>query len=121
MDQHLLHEIPSLDLAQFTNGNEIERKLFIKDLGNAFNNIGFVAIKNHGLSDSLVKDLYQAIQIFFFLPDAIKQKYEIEGLFGQRGYTGKGKEHAKGRSTGDLMAFMTSLLCSSFKSNCSCN
>ncbi|MEL7005248.1 MAG: 2OG-Fe(II) oxygenase family protein [Bacteroidota bacterium] len=37
--------------------------------------------------------------------DAIKSKYEIEGLAGQRGYIGKGKEHAKGRTTGDLKEF----------------
>ena len=42
---------------------------------------------------------------FFNQSDEVKQKYEIEGLFGQRGYTGKGKEHAKGRTTGDLKEF----------------
>jgi len=105
MNQNLISEIPSLDLAHFIKGNEFERKMFVKNLGDAFNRIGFVAIKNHGLSDQLIKDLYSTIQKFFFLPDAIKQKYEIPGLFGQRGYTGKGKEHAKGRSTGDLKEF----------------
>lgn len=105
MNQHLINEIPSLDLAKFTYGNEFERKMFIKNLGDTFNNIGFIAIKNHGLKDELVKDLYNAIQKFFYLPDTVKQKYEIPGLFGQRGYTGKGKEHAKGRSTGDLKEF----------------
>jgi isopenicillin N synthase-like dioxygenase len=45
------------------------------------------------------------IKKFFALPDAVKQRYEIEGLAGQRGYIGKGKEHAKGRNTGDLKEF----------------
>jgi len=45
------------------------------------------------------------IQRFFSLPDHVKQQYELAELFGQRGYTGKGKEHAKGRSTGDLKEF----------------
>ncbi len=105
MNLNLYSEIPSLDLAHFTIGNELEKKMFVNNLGEAFNNIGFVAIKNHGLSDQTIKNLYNIIQQFFFLPDFIKQKYEIPGLFGQRGYTGKGKEHAKGRSTGDLKEF----------------
>ena len=45
------------------------------------------------------------IKKFFALGDSVKQKYEIAGLAGQRGYIGKGKEHAKGRNTGDLKEF----------------
>ena len=35
----------------------------------------------------------------------IKDKYEIPGIGGQRGYTSFGKEHAKGRKEGDLKEF----------------
>ena len=101
----LYDEIPSLDLAHFTNGNAEQKKKFVSDLGTAYNNIGFVAIKNHGLSDQLTTELYDTVQQFFSLPDAVKSKYEIPGLAGQRGYVGKGKEHAKGRTTGDLKEF----------------
>ena len=102
---HLYNEIPVLDLNDFTSGNEGQKKAFVQTLGAAYNDIGFVAIKNHGLSDQLTDDLYRTVQKFFYQSDNIKQKYEIEGLFGQRGYTGKGKEHAKGRTTGDLKEF----------------
>ena len=34
-----------------------------------------------------------------------KEAYETEGGGGQRGYTGFGKEHAAGRTTGDLKEF----------------
>src|SRR5574343_822567 len=34
-----------------------------------------------------------------------KAKYEIPGIGGQRGYVSFGKEHAKGRSAGDLKEF----------------
>lgn len=105
MADKLYDEVPSLDLADFTGGDEAKRKEFVKKLGDAYNNIGFVAIKNHYLTDELSDKLYAAIKKFFALPDAVKQKYEIEGLAGQRGYIGKGKEHAKGRSTGDLKEF----------------
>ncbi|MCU0358113.1 MAG: isopenicillin N synthase family oxygenase [Cyclobacteriaceae bacterium] len=105
MSEILYDEVPSLDLADFTSGDETKKKKFVAELGAAYNNIGFVAIKNHHLTDELSAKLYSVIQRFFALPDAVKQKYEIPGLAGQRGYIGKGKEHAKGRNTGDLKEF----------------
>jgi isopenicillin N synthase-like dioxygenase len=101
----LYDKIPVLDLDDFTTGDTNQKTKFVQQLGAAYNDIGFVAIKNHGLSDDLCNQLYAAVKAFFLGPDEIKQKYEIEGLFGQRGYTGKGKEHAKGRTTGDLKEF----------------
>jgi len=105
MSEILYDEVPSLDLADFTSGDEAKKRKFVADLGAAYNNIGFVAIKNHYLTDDLSERLYAVIKKFFALPDGIKQKYEIPGLAGQRGYIGKGKEHAKGRNTGDLKEF----------------
>ena len=49
--------------------------------------------------------LYGSIATFFSLPDAVKAQYEKPEIGYQRGYTGKGKEHAKGRNTGDLKEF----------------
>ncbi len=97
--------LPSLDLADFTGGDPIKREKFVADLGTAYKDIGFVAIRNHYLTDDLSARLYDVIKRFFALPDSAKQRYEIEGLAGQRGYIGKGKEHAKGRNTGDLKEF----------------
>lgn len=105
MSEILYDQVPSLDLADFVSGDSIKRKKFVADLGAAYNNIGFVAIRNHYLNDALSAKLYETIKAFFALPDAVKQKYEIPGLAGQRGYIGKGKEHAKGRNTGDLKEF----------------
>lgn len=97
--------IPSIDLHHFTQGTAEQRAAFVKNLGEAYENVGFVAVKNHGLGDGLSADLYAQVKAFFALPQAIKDQYEIAGLAGQRGYTGFGKEHAKGRSTGDLKEF----------------
>jgi isopenicillin N synthase-like dioxygenase len=101
----LLQNIPSLDLAHFVHGTAQEKANFVQELGQAFNNIGFIALKNHGLSDDDREKLYAQTQAYFQQDDAAKQKDEIAGLAGQRGYTGKGKEHAKGRTTGDLKEF----------------
>ncbi|HMR57006.1 MAG TPA: 2-oxoglutarate and iron-dependent oxygenase domain-containing protein [Cyclobacteriaceae bacterium] len=105
MADMLFDVIPSLDLADFTDGDTQRKAKFVEQLGSAYNNIGFVAIKNHYLTDELSANLYSVIKKFYALPDSVKQKYEIPGLAGQRGYIGKGKEHAKGRNTGDLKEF----------------
>jgi isopenicillin N synthase-like dioxygenase len=105
MKQILYDTIPSVDLNDFKNGSSEKKKQFVTDLGEAYQNIGFVAVKNHGLSDQLVADLYEFVQKFFALPDEVKMKYERSDLFGQRGYIPKGKEKAKGRNVGDLKEF----------------
>ena len=105
MSSILYDEVPSLDLSHFTSGTAEQKAAFVQALGDAYNNIGFVAIKNHGLTDEMTEKLYSTIKKFFALPDEVKQKYEVPELAGQRGYIGKGKEHAKGRSTGDLKEF----------------
>ncbi len=105
MSDKLYDEIPSLDLADFTDGSPEQKQAFVQSLGQAYHNIGFVAIKNHGLTDEQTEKLYDTIQQFFSLPEEVKTKYEIPELAGQRGYIGKGKEHAKGRTTGDLKEF----------------
>jgi isopenicillin N synthase-like dioxygenase len=105
MAERLYDTIPSLDLADFTSGDPVRKQKFVEQLGEAYNNIGFVSIRNHYLTEDLSARLYSAIKKFYALPDEVKQKYEIVGLAGQRGYIGKGKEHAKGRNTGDLKEF----------------
>ena len=105
MSEILYDEVPSLDLANFTSGQNNQKEKFVSELGAAYQNIGFVAIRNHYLTEELSSNLYAAIKKFFALPDDVKKKYEIPGLAGQRGYISKGKEHAKGRNTGDLKEF----------------
>lgn len=105
MSEILYSEVPSLDLADFTSGDQDRKDKFVKDLGDAYQNIGFVAIKNHGLSNDLTKKLYESVQRFFSLSDDTKQAYEVPELAGQRGYISKGREKAKGRNTGDLKEF----------------
>ena len=105
MSSPLYDNIPSLDLYHFIKGDVSQREQFVRDLGNAYQEIGFIAVRNHFLTGDLSARLYERTKEFFSLDDAIKQKYEIPSLAGQRGYVGKGKEHAKGRNTGDLKEF----------------
>jgi len=97
--------IPSVDLNDFLSDDKEQKKAFIKAIGRAFENIGFVALRGHFLDQKLVDGLYAEIKNFFALPQKAKDDYEIAGIGGQRGYTSFGKEHAKGRKEGDLKEF----------------
>jgi isopenicillin N synthase-like dioxygenase len=97
--------IPVVDLSQFTKGDEASRQAFVEALGEAFQNIGFVGVSNHGVPRQLISDFYKASKAFFALPVDIKNKYEITGAAGQRGYTAFGTEHAKQSEVADLKEF----------------
>ena len=97
--------IPVVDLADFLSTDINRKKDFVQSLGKAYEEVGFVAVKNHGIADELIADLYKYVQQFFSLPLDQKRKYEIAGMAGQRGYTSFGTEHAKGSEAPDLKEF----------------
>ncbi len=100
-----MEAIPKLDLAQFTAGDAQQKAQFVSDLGQAYEEIGFVAIRNHGIPKDELSRLYASVSAFFDLPVDTKNQYDDSEGGGQRGYTGFGKEHAKGSNAGDLKEF----------------
>ena len=100
-----MQKIPSVDLRDFLSDDPTRKQIFVNEIGRAYEDIGFVALKGHFLDDQLVENLYSEVRSFFSLPLETKSKYEIPGIGGQRGYVSFGKEHAKGRSAGDLKEF----------------
>lgn len=100
-----MQKVPSVNLQDFLSGDENRKQKFVQEIGKAYEDIGFVALKGHFLDDKLVQNLYSEVNQFFALPVETKEKYEIPEIGGQRGYISFGKEHAKGRSTGDLKEF----------------
>lgn len=100
-----MQKIPSVDLRDFLSNEPLRKQKFINEIGKAYEDIGFVALKGHFLDSELVDNLYEEVRKFFDLPLEVKSQYEIPGIGGQRGYVSFGKEHAKGRSAGDLKEF----------------
>jgi isopenicillin N synthase-like dioxygenase len=100
-----MNTIPSVNLKDFISGDPQRKQKFVDEIGQAYEDIGFVALKGHFLDDTLVDSLYEEVKNFFALPLDVKQKYEIEGIGGQRGYISFGKESAKGKKEGDLKEF----------------
>ena len=92
-----MSNIPSLDLNDFLSNDKTRKDAFVKSVGKAYQEIGFLSLKNHFLSNDNVDDLYKQIKSFFDMSSEAKSKYEFDGFKGQRGYTSFGKEHAKGK------------------------
>lgn len=97
--------IPVVNLADFLSGHPQLKQQFVQQLGQAYEEVGFVAVKNHGIPDDLIAEMYKQVQQFFSLPIDRKKQYEIPELAGQRGYTSFGREHAKGSDAPDLKEF----------------
>lgn len=100
-----MNYIPSLDLSEFLSDDSSKKKSFVNDLGNAFQEIGFISLKNHFLSTDLMDALYKEVKSFFDLPVSVKEKYEKPEINGQRGYISFGKEQAVGHKKADLKEF----------------
>jgi len=100
-----MQHIPQADLNEFLSDDPVRKAAFVQQIGNAFQEIGFLALKGHFLDAGLQEKLYREIRSFFELPTVIKSSYEVKDGGGQRGYTGFGKEHAAGRTVGDLKEF----------------
>jgi len=97
--------IPVVNLADFLSGDPELKQAFVNKLGKAYEEVGFVAVKNHGIPDNLIAELYKYVQEFFSMAGDKKKKYEVAGLAGQRGYTSFGKEHTKCSDAPDLKEF----------------
>lgn len=100
-----MQHIPKANLKDFLSNDPKIKNKFVQHIGASFQEIGFITLKGHFLEEQLQEDLYREIRAFFALPQKAKETYEIFGGAGQRGYTGFGKEHAQGRTTGDLKEF----------------
>lgn len=100
-----MNSVPSVDLNDFLSNDPVKKQKFVSEIGDAFEQIGFVALKGHFLNDELKDELYSVVKSFFSLNEKVKKQYEIEGGGGQRGYTSFGKETAKGETRADLKEF----------------
>jgi len=91
--------IPTLPLPQ------CESAEFVRDLGAAFRDHGFVIIAEHGIPQPLIERSLAMFREFFALPTAVKQRFHIPGGGGARGYTPFGIETAKDSRHFDLKEF----------------
>ncbi|KAI9362022.1 hypothetical protein DFJ73DRAFT_812982 [Zopfochytrium polystomum] len=86
-------DIPVVDFAPFLLSSPLSESQAASRLATAnalvaaFQNIGFVYISNHGLSDSLLNEVFAKAKAFFALPDEAKLKIAWKSAEDNRGYS----------------------------------
>ncbi|MFK8003455.1 MAG: isopenicillin N synthase family dioxygenase [Polyangiales bacterium] len=95
--------IPVVDLSHYEDPEK--RDAFVDAIGNSLKALGFVAIENHGIDQSLFDATYESYRSFFAAEEAEKKKAERAESGRRRGYTSFGVEHAKDSKKPDLKEF----------------
>jgi len=98
-------EIKTVDYLDYVSGDPARKASFIKQLGDAFSEIGFAIVANHGVSEDLKSRLFDVVERYFAQPEDVKKRDEDLSNGGQRGFISKGRETAKGHSVPDLKEF----------------
>ncbi|OAA55790.1 oxidoreductase, 2OG-Fe(II) oxygenase family [Niveomyces insectorum RCEF 264] len=91
--QDLTAAIPIIDFAPFRNGSLDEKKAVGKAVYEAFRDVGFAYLANHGVPQETVDEAFEWNAKFFDLPKEVKEKakHPPEGWW-HRGYSGIGRE-----------------------------
>jgi len=85
--------ISTVDFAGFKAGSTHERKLIAQSIDHAFQELGFVILKHHGIASEHVTGTFNWSEKFFALPTDIKQKApHPPGHTHHRGWSGMGAE-----------------------------
>ncbi len=95
-------EIPVIDFAPFISGDANWRKVVAGQIYEACHEIGFMYLKNPGISPILVDKLLVEIKQFFALPLEVKNQLAWSDEFSNRGYIGVERERLDPDKPGDL-------------------
>lgn len=81
--------IPILDYATFSGDT---KRAFVDAWGKAARGPGFLVVKNHGIDEALITNLFAKTDTFFALPAEVKAQVSIDKSPNNRGYAGTGSE-----------------------------
>lgn len=97
-----LMEIPLIDFEPFINGDASSRQSVARLVYEACHEIGFMYLKNLGISPTQIDQLFTQSQKFFALPLALKNQLAWSDEFSNRGYVGLERERLAPDKPGDL-------------------
>ncbi|OCL14082.1 Clavaminate synthase-like protein [Glonium stellatum] len=85
--------IPLVDYGKYLHGSEAEQKEVAAQIDEAFRNVGFVYLTNHGVPQERVDECFEWSAKFFALPTSTKLLApHPPGSTHHRGYSGLGQE-----------------------------
>lgn len=96
-----MSEIPIIDFSEFNSGSTA-RHTVVKQVYQACHEIGFMYLKNPGISQSLIERLFIESKHFFSLPDEVKHQLAWSDEFSNQGYVGIERERLAPAKPGDL-------------------
>lgn len=97
-----MFKLPVIDFEPFTQRDSEERQAVAREIYQACHEIGFMYLKNVGISPCLLEQLFTEIQQFFALPLAEKNQLAWSDEFSNRGYIGMERERLVATQPGDL-------------------
>jgi isopenicillin N synthase-like dioxygenase len=95
-------QIPVIDFQPFTQGNSESRQAVAQQIYQACHEIGFMYLKNPGISPQQIEALFTQSQSFFNLPLEVKQQLAWSDEVSNRGYVGIERERLDPDQPGDL-------------------
>jgi isopenicillin N synthase-like dioxygenase len=96
--------VPELSLADHMGGDSQDREAFSTALMHGLQRFGFIILRDHPVSFTLLDEAYHLSARFFEQEDSAKRRH----AFGTRGYTPFRTEHAKNQTEPDLKEFWQS-------------
>ncbi|KAL5530588.1 hypothetical protein ACEPAF_6846 [Sanghuangporus sanghuang] len=101
--------IPVIDFNRYQiAASTDQRQETANEVVDGFKEAGFIYIKNHGIPDSVITNVFQKSASFFKLPEDVKSKLEWEDPRANRGYVQIGRERVTQSSDPDEIAAMRS-------------
>jgi len=95
------NQVPELSVADYTRGTEAVRASFCDELLRGLQRYGFVILRDHPVSTSLLDTAYRLSGELFAQEESMKRRY----VGGPRGYAPFQTERAMGHSVPDLKEF----------------
>lgn len=96
-------QIPVIDFAAYQSGDRSTRQQVADQIRHACTNVGFLYLKNHGVSQSLIDRLFAESKQFFDLPTEVKNQIPWDSPECNCGYIGMQMQHLDPSDAGDLM------------------
>ena len=89
----MMNGVPIVDIGAFENGDENVRRTISGDLARAVEEIGFLTVTGHGVSEMVIKNIRDGAWKLFDLPVVTKERYLDRSMALNRGYTPFATEH----------------------------
>ena len=88
--RNVVDVVPVIDFSPMLSSRAEERQKIAGELRRACTEVGFFYLKNHGLSEPVIRRAYEAMQRFFALPLAEKMRVHYLTTPNHRGYVAPG-------------------------------